>query len=93
MEKRFNKTPLSHIKFTIEEQINQATDQLVFFLMLKYMKDTFIFHYTITLIKILFQNANVTFVKASVFSMYFSQSPHCQIKCLWNQSKHTKVYL
>ena len=75
MRKRINKTPLSHMKFVyfikmIEEQINQATDQLVLFLMFqKYIKDAFILHCTITLIKMLFQNTNGTFVKASVFTL------------------------
>ena len=60
MEKRFNKTLLIQMKFDqlkkmMEEQINQTTDQLVFFLMFqKYMKDDFMLHYTITLIKMLF---------------------------------------
>ena len=77
MRKRINKTPLSHMKFVyfikmIEEQINQATDQLVLFLMFqKYIKDAFILHCTITLIKMLFQNTNGTFVKASVFTTPF----------------------
>ena len=48
----------------MEEQINQTIDQLVFFLMFqKYMKDVFIVSYTITLIRIIFQNPNVAFAK------------------------------
>ena len=40
----------------VEEQINQTAGQLVFFLMSQnYMKDAFILHYTISLIKMLFQ--------------------------------------
>ena len=54
----------------MEEQINQTIDQLVFFLMFqKYMKDTFIVNYTITLIRIFFQNTNVVLVKALVLSI------------------------
>ena len=61
-----------HFIKMMEEQINQATDQLVFFVMFqKYMKDAFIFHCTITLITMLFQNTNVAFVKTSVFSTPF----------------------
>ena len=56
----------------MEEQINQTIGQLEFFLMFqKYMKDAFAVNYTITLIKIFFQNTNVTFVKALVLSMSF----------------------
>ena len=40
----------------MQKQINQTTEQLVFFLMFqKYMKDAFIVNYSITLIKIFFQ--------------------------------------
>ena len=56
----------------MEEQINQTIGQLVFFLMFrKYMKDAFIVNYTITLIRIFFQNTSVVFVKALVLSMAF----------------------
>ena len=57
----------------MEEQINQTTDQLVllFLMFQRYMKDAFILHCTITLKKMLFQNTNVTFVKASVFTTPF----------------------
>ena len=53
----------------MEEQINQTIDQLVFFLIFpNYMKDAYIVNYTITLIRIFFQNTSVDFVKASVLS-------------------------
>ena len=56
----------------MEEQINQTIDQLVFFLMFQnYMKDAYIVNYTITLIRIFFQNTSVAFVKASVLSIPF----------------------
>ena len=56
----------------MEEHINQAIDQLVFFLMFqKYMKDAFIINHTITLIRVFFQNTNVIFVKALVLTMPF----------------------
>ena len=56
----------------MEEQINQTIGQLVFFLMFrKYMRDAFIVNYTITLIRIFFQNTSVVFVKALVLSMAF----------------------
>ena len=67
MRKRFNKTPLSYMKFVyfrkvIKEQINQTIEQLLFFAMFKkYMKDAIVLHFTITLIKILFQIANIGF--------------------------------
>ena len=54
----------------MEEPINQTTNQSIFFLMLqKYVKDTFIVNYTITLIKIFVQNTKEVFVKAFVFSL------------------------
>ena len=55
----------------MEEQINQTIEQLIFFLFQKYVKDDFIVNYTITLIKILFQNTNVAVVNALVLSMPF----------------------
>ena len=56
----------------MEEQINQTIEQIVFFLMFqKYMKDVFIVNYTITLIRIFFQNTNVAFVKALLLSLSF----------------------
>ena len=54
----------------MEEPINQTTNQSIFFLMLeKYVKDTFIVNYAITLIKIFVQNTKEVFVKAFVFSL------------------------
>ena len=54
----------------MEEPINQTTNQSIFFLMLqKYVRDTFIVNYTITLIKIFVQNTKEVFVKAFVFSL------------------------
>ena len=56
----------------MEEQINQTIDQLVFFLIFqKYMKDALVVNYTVTLIRIFFQNTNVAFVKGLVLSMPF----------------------
>ena len=61
-----------HFIKMMEDQINQTTDQLVFFLMFqKCMKDAFILHCMITLIAMLFQNTNKAFVNASVFSTSF----------------------
>ena len=46
--------------------------QLAFFLMFqKYMKDAFTVSYTITLIRVFFQNTNVVLIKALVLSMRF----------------------
>ena len=48
----------------MKEQIHQAIDQLVFFLMFqKYMRDAFILHYTITLIKKTFSKYQCGFCK------------------------------
>ena len=49
----------------MEEQINQTTDQLVFFLRFqKYMEDVFIVNYTITLMKIFFSKFQCGFRKS-----------------------------
>ena len=70
LEQTSRKLKFVHIIKMMEEQINQTIDQLVFFLMFqKYMKDTFIVNYTITLIRIFFQNTNVVLVKALVLSI------------------------
>ena len=59
----------------MEGQINQTIDQLVFSLIFqKYMKHDFRVNYTITLIKIFFENTNVAFVKALVLDMPFSHN-------------------
>ena len=51
-----------YFRKVIKEQINQTIDQLLFFAMSKkYMKDAFVLHFTITLIKILFQIVNISF--------------------------------
>ena len=66
----------------MEEQINEATYHLVFFLMFqKYMKDAFIVNYAITLIRIFFQNTNVVFVKTLVLSAYPSSHDRENVNC------------
>ena len=55
----------------MEEQINQITDQFFFLMFKKYMKDDFTVNYTITLIKMFFQNNPVAFLKALVLYMQF----------------------
>ena len=66
----------------MEEQINETTYHLVFFLMFqKYMKDAFIVNYTITLIRIFFQNTNVVFVKALALSAHPSSHDRENVNC------------
>ena len=66
----------------MEEQINETTYHLVFFLMFqKYMKDAFIVNYAITLIRIFFQNTNVVFVKALVLSAHPSSHDRENVNC------------
>ena len=66
----------------MEEQINQTMDQLVLFLMFqKYMKDVFIGNYTITLIRICFQNTNVVFERlkySACVSSHERKNENCQ---------------
>ena len=48
----------------MEEQVNQTIDHLVFFLMFQnYMKNAYLVSYTITLIRIFFQNTSAPFCK------------------------------
>ena len=66
----FKKAEVLPLYKIMEELINQTINQLVFFLMFQnYMKDVYIVNYTITLIRIFFQNTSVAFVKASVLSI------------------------
>ena len=53
------------------EQINQATDQLVFFLMPKVSERCLYSQSSITLIKLYFQNIDEASIKVSVFNMSF----------------------